>query len=80
MGAAAAGVEAAGEGVRYWSWGGCGVWYSREAEEEEECNADDDGEGYPATPAVPAGIGTVDAVAAEVRCVSGGCRSRDSYQ
>jgi hypothetical protein len=37
--------------------------YSREAEEEEKCAADDDCEGYPATPAVPFGIGAVAIVA-----------------
>lgn len=47
---------------------GRGVGYSREAEEDEECNADNDGEGNPATPDVPVGIGAVAVVvAAEVR-------------
>lgn len=51
--AAAAGVEAAGNGLGdgWMCWSVFG--HLREAEEEEECDADDDCEGYPAAPGVP---------------------------
>lgn len=41
--------------------------YSREAEEEEKRTADNDCEGYPATPSVPFGIGAVAIVVAAER-------------
>lgn len=33
--------------------------YSRKAEEDEKCTADDDGEGYPATPDVPVAVAAI---------------------
>lgn len=44
--------------------------YSRKTEEDEKSTADDDGEGYPATPGVPVGIGAV-AIVVAAECQTG---------
>jgi len=63
---AASGIEAAGgvSGNQSVVWRGVEFWDLRKAEEEDECAANDDGEGYPATPAVP--VGAIVAVVAAV--------------
>lgn len=62
--AAAAGVEAP-EKYELWTCRQGWLRYSRKAEEDEKGAAHDDSEGYPAPPAVPAGVAVIVAAALE---------------